>query len=137
VRQRWLFAIWGVLLALIVYMANTNVLPEHFDVRRVPGGDKAGHFFLLGVASLLANLALKVREWRLGKLRLLRGSVIVGTLITIEECTQIWSPNRTFSASDMFWNFAGIIVFGRIARWHLSRLPKPPPKAETRPLDQQ
>lgn len=121
--QRWLLGAWAALLILIIYMANTNSLPGFFDaMRKLPGGDKAGHFFLLGVASLLANLSLRTRVWEFGKLRLLQGSVIVGTMITLEECTQAFSPNRSFSLSDMCFNFAGIIVFGRVARWHLSRL---------------
>ena len=123
--QRWLMGLWVALLGLIIYLANSNALPEFFEiVRQLPGGDKAGHFFLLGVASLLANLCLKASHWQLGRLRLLRGSVIVGTIITIEECTQIMSPHRSFSASDMFFNFAGIIVFGRLARWQVARATK-------------
>jgi len=81
----------------------------------VPAADKLGHFVLLGTMSLLVNLSMDLKRWRIGGRELLAGSIIVAILATAEEFTQRFIPTRSFSLLDLAANYLGIFVFGRLA----------------------
>lgn len=85
-------------------------------VGNIPFGDKIGHFVLFGFFAFLVNLSLGRRSFGIGNFRYLAGSLIVAAIITIEEITQIFVRGRTFSFVDLFCSYAGILVFGEIAR---------------------
>lgn len=99
-----------------IYAANTGT-PFIFIklIQQIPYGDKLGHFLLIGSMSLLLNLALQVRKIQISKFSFLLGSVILFTIITIEEFSQMFFPNRTFDLVDLFFNYLGIFVFGKLA----------------------
>ena len=85
-------------------------------IRSLPFGDKIGHFFLMGIFSLLANLALSVKTIQLWKFKYLLGSLIVSAIVTLEEFSQIFVRGRAFDVGDLIVDFAGIVFFGEIAR---------------------
>lgn len=85
-------------------------------VRFVPYGDKVGHFFLMGIFSLMLNLALNARTFRLWKIQFLLGTLIVLIVVTIEEFSQIFVRGRSFDLTDLVVDFAGIFIFGELAR---------------------
>ena len=85
-------------------------------VGRIPYGDKIGHFCLMGIFSLLVNLVLQARMVQIWKFRYLLGSLIVLVIVTLEEFSQIFVRGRTFDATDLVFDYAGIIVFGEISR---------------------
>ena len=63
--KKWLFAstaLFSLFITAIVIAANTNQLPSPLDrIYLLPGGDKAGHFILFGILSLLLNKSALVR----------------------------------------------------------------------------
>jgi VanZ family protein len=75
----------------------------------------------MGIFSLLVNLALSAKTIRLWKFKYLLGSLIVSAIVTLEEFSQIFVSGRTFDAGDLTVDFAGIVIFGEIARFLLGR----------------
>lgn len=86
-------------------------------VGNVPFGDKIGHFCLMGMLSLLVNLALNAKTFQFRKLNYLLGSLIVLTLVTLEEASQIFISGRNFDPVDLIFDFAGIFICGEMARF--------------------
>jgi VanZ family protein len=52
-----------------------------------------------------------------GKFALLKGSVIVATIMTLEEFSQYFIKTRTFDLGDLSCDYVGIFVFGYLALW--------------------
>ena len=71
----------------------------------------------MGFFSFLVNLALSARCVKLWKFKYLFGSLIVLTVVTIEEFSQIFVRGRTFDWGDLAADFAGIFIFGELARF--------------------
>ena len=63
---------------------------------RLPYDDKIAHFFMMGLLALLVNLSLHASSFRIGRLKMLKGSLLVFTFIAIEEGTHMLFPARTF-----------------------------------------
>jgi VanZ family protein len=78
----------------------------------VPGGDKAGHFVLMGTLAWLLNAALKRRRVVVWRRRVLLGSVITVLVVTFEEISQLHFATRHFDLLDLAADYAGILVFG-------------------------
>ena len=117
VKRVFLLVIYAAIVAAIVWCADHHELKYLLDaVKAVPGGDKAGHFVLVGGLAFLLNWTLRCREfWCAGRLWLL-GSVLVFAIFTVDEVTQLWRPARTFDLGDLAANYAGIWCFGWLAR---------------------
>lgn len=116
-RIKLLAALYILVLAGIVILADVRETQYLFrPVRRLPYGDKIGHFLLMGMFSLVVNLSLKARTVRVWKLSYLLGSLIVLVVVTAEEFSQIYIRGRSFDWTDLVADWAGIIVFGEIAR---------------------
>ncbi|HEX8747287.1 MAG TPA: VanZ family protein [Pyrinomonadaceae bacterium] len=117
-RLKYLAIVYALFLALLVFMADQKQYQFIFRVvRRTPYADKAGHFLLMGVLSLLVNLALSCRKTRIGKLSLLTGSLVVALVVTLEEFSQIFVRYRSFDPVDLLCDYAGIILFGLLATY--------------------
>jgi hypothetical protein len=116
-RIKILAVIYILILAGIVFLADWRDTQFLFrPVRRLPYGDKIGHFLLMGLFSLLLNLALKARTIRLWRVNVLLGTLIVLIVVVIEEFSQIFIRGRSFDYTDLIADLAGILIFGEIAR---------------------
>ncbi len=82
----------------------------------IPYFDKVGHFLLMGGFSFLVNLWLKVKTFSVWKFRYLTGSLIVLIIVTLEELSQIFISGRSFDIGDLAADYAGIIIFGELAK---------------------
>ena len=76
----------------------------------------------MGMLSLLVNLALNAKTFRFWKLNYLLGSLIVLTVVTAEEFSQIFVRGRTFDAGDLVFDYAGIFIFGEAARFNCRKV---------------
>ncbi|MDQ3800257.1 MAG: VanZ family protein [Acidobacteriota bacterium] len=121
-RIKILAALYILALAGIVVLADIRETQYLFrPVRRLPYGDKIGHFLLMGMFSLVVNLVLRARTVRLfRKFGYLLGSLIVLAIVTAEEFSQIFVRGRSFDWTDLAADWAGIFIFGELARF-LSR----------------
>jgi hypothetical protein len=121
-RIKIIAAIYIFILAGIIVLADVRETQFLFGfIRRLPFGDKLGHFFLMGMFSLVLNLALSAREIRVWKLKYLLGSLIVLNVVAAEEFSQLFIGGRTFDAGDLLADAAGILIFGELARELLKR----------------
>ncbi|MBL9171930.1 MAG: VanZ family protein [Verrucomicrobiales bacterium] len=75
---------------------------------RIPGGDKLGHVGLVGMLSLLCNLAFPGRR----RFRLPAGmsvtTAVLLTLLTLEEIAQAFLPHRTCDPGDWLADLVGL-----------------------------
>ena len=85
-------------------------------VNSLPFGDKAGHFVLIGTMAYLLNYALRFKVLSVGRLAPQLGGLLVLTVITLEEFSQIWIPGRTFDVGDLVANSLGVAVAELAAR---------------------
>lgn len=110
--------IYILVLAGIVVLADIRQTQYLFlPIRKLPYGDKIGHFLLMGFLSFLVNLTLKAKSFQIWKLKYLWGSIIVLAVVTIEEFSQIFIRGRSFDLRDLGADFAGILLFGELARF--------------------
>jgi VanZ family protein len=81
-------------------------------VNTVPALDKLLHFLMYGCLAFLANVALSRRpRWSLiGAIA--TGSIIVIIVSTLEEYSNIFTPCRTWSLSDLAANYLGVACLG-------------------------
>jgi polysaccharide biosynthesis protein VpsQ len=122
VRFKILAGIYVFVLAAIVFLANGRETSNLFVfIRALPYGDKIGHFVLMGIFSLLLNLALNARSVNFGRINFLLGSAVVLPIVTIEEFSQIFLQTRSFDWIDLLFDFAGILLFGELARFLIGR----------------
>jgi hypothetical protein len=93
-------------------------LPAPFSIGSIAirGGDKAGHFVLLGGLAFTLNRALGGRSTRMGPIAVQLGGLLVALAITREEFSQMWIPSRTFDWGDLAANYAGIACADWLAR---------------------
>jgi len=85
--------------------ANMGLIP---NVIGDSGLDKIGHLILIGIFAWLFNSALRLGEINLFGLRIFVGTVVVVTVVTLEEVTQLWIHTRRFELFDLFANYLGI-----------------------------
>jgi VanZ family protein len=105
------------ILAVIIFLANRNGTAYLLEfVGFVPFGDKIGHFLLAGIFSFLFNSIFDAREINFGLIKFLLGNVAVLTIVTVEEISQIYVSGRTFDWGDLFFDYLGIYIFGKLAR---------------------
>ncbi len=111
------------MILMVIALANTDSAPALFEWvdHRLPGSDFTGHFVLMGTLSLLVNLALGARRMERWPVPILRGSLLVATVVTVEECTQIFLVHRSFSLVDLTADLLGIFLFGRLAAWWVAK----------------
>jgi VanZ family protein len=120
-RIKILAALYILALAGIVVLADIKETQYLFrPVRRLPYGDKIAHFLLMGMFSLVVNLVLRARTVGFRRFGYLLGSLIVLAIVTVEEFSQIFVRGRSFDWTDLAADYAGIFIFGELARF-LSR----------------
>ena len=112
----FLFTSFLLLLGLLIVLQNAGYRnPLFIWAQRLPYHDKLGHFFLFGGLSFFAILAIapKLGDHH-GKSACKIGSWIA-FVAALEESSQRFLANRTFSLGDYFANLLGITVLGALA----------------------
>ena len=109
----------------IIYLANTGGNSIFFDlVRSIPNGDKFGHAGLFGFLTLIIIIASKYRSFKLGKLNIYYGVIVVIPFIIGEELSQAFIASRTFDFVDIVADFIGVgiaIGFAFLASKYLTK----------------
>lgn len=121
-KMKILLFVYVFILAVIVFLANGKGTRFLLDfVGNIPYGDKLGHFLLMGIFSFLLNLVLNAKTIRFLTTNFLLGSLIVLSVVTIEEISQIFVSGRTFDWSDLIFDYLGIFLFGKLAKYVIHR----------------
>ena len=117
-RIKILLVVYVFVLAVIIFLADRKGTSYLLDfVGYIPYGDKIGHFCLMGGFAFLLNLVLDARTIKFWKFEFLPGSLIVLTIVTLEEFSQIFSRGRTFDLGDLFFDYLGIFLFSELAKF--------------------
>ena len=92
-----------------------------FFARHVPGGDRTGHFCLMGLLGLGAILCLvpRMRGSRVRSIAWVSGAVIV--FLGLEEGSQHFLPTRQFDFADFGFGALGVLVAGAVCAWWWGR----------------
>lgn len=106
----FLFGVCFCLLSAIAYSSWNLYLYQIY--RHIPGQDKTGHFFVVGILTLLVNLHWRLAYYQLGRFSILKGTVVVALFMVGDEVLQSFSPMRRFDWGDVCSNFAGALCFG-------------------------
>ncbi len=115
--RRWAI-FFGAFIVAIIILADTHHLGLLSGVYEIPFGDKAGHFFLYGLLSLVVNLAVFQARPTDNRSRLaLITCLILALLVGLEELSQIWIPSRTPSLLDLAASYLGVAFFAWCAVW--------------------
>lgn len=105
------FVLW------VIFMANTGQDMWLFEfTRKVPFGDKLGHFFVFGSLTLMANLASRGSLIRFKFGSIYWGSLAVIIFVTLEELSQYFFAARTLDLFDYLANLIGILCFTGMSR---------------------
>ena len=119
----------ALLLALTV-LADTGRLGPLQEVYSYRYGDKAGHFVMLGVVTLLVDLALlQVTERRNPFALIATAGLAIAALISLEEMSQLWIPRRNPDVFDLLASHAGIVAASLIALSLKGQVSKPAPRS--------
>ncbi|MBN1302951.1 MAG: VanZ family protein [Anaerolineales bacterium] len=124
--MRLVTVLYIVLIIAIIVGANTGQLPHFLDaVNELPYGDKVAHFFLMGILSFLVNSsALITLRGRKHKQVVLLTTLVLLSLILLEEVSQFFLPRRTLSLLDLTSDFLGVSLAAWLAyRWRQSSAP--------------
>ena len=115
--MKWLAILFSLLIILIIVLADMGALPHFLQVwKDLPYGDKAGHFILYGILTLLVDLALfRSLSKRSRKWLVLTSGLILALLIGLEEFSQQYFADRTFSLMDLAASYLGVIFFSWLA----------------------
>lgn len=115
--MKWLALLFTLFILLVIILADAGMLAQHIDfVYNVPGGDKAGHFILYGILTLLIDLALfRTRPAQSRNLLAVKSGLILALLIGLEEFSQQFFARRTFDLIDLLFSYLGVICFSIVA----------------------
>ena len=114
--MKWITILFALCIGLIIVFADLGKLGFLGIVNSIPYGDKAGHFILYGILTLLLDLTIIHAHRDINpKLIALRTGLILALLIGIEEFSQQFIASRTFSVLDLIFSYLGLIFFSWVA----------------------
>lgn len=119
--MKWLTVLFVLFIILIIILADTGNLDILYRINRIPYADKAGHFILYGILALLIDLTLfrslppeRSRGTSRKRVAVLSG-LVLALLIGLEEVSQQYFADRTFSLMDLGASYLGVISFSWLA----------------------
>lgn len=113
---KWLAVFFTLFIIVIIVLADTGNLGILSLVYYLPYGDKAGHFTLYGILAFLIDLALfRSFPFRSSQRIALVSGLILAVFIGLEEFSQQFFAERTFSYKDLIASYLGLIVFSWLA----------------------
>ena len=114
--MKWISILFALFILLIIILADMGKLGILKLVNQIPFGDKAGHFILYGILTLLVDLALfqSLPNGSRTRIAMISG-LILSLLIALEEFSQQFFPDRTFSLRDLAASLLGVIFFSWVA----------------------
>jgi len=114
--MKWAAVLFGLFIIAIIVLADKGMLGILGVINQIPFGDKAGHFILYGILTLLVELALFRALPHLNRrLLVFRTALILTLLIGLEEFSQQYFPSRTFDLIDLTFSYLGVAFFSWLA----------------------
>ncbi len=98
-------------LIILVSIANSGEESRWWPfLDHVPYGDKLGHFGLFGTLCFLCNLAFPSRKFGRAPFLITLTSLVLLTIITLEELSQLFIPSRHFDTIDLLADYIGLTM---------------------------
>ncbi len=117
-RFRLPAVLFGLFLLLVVFYADSGLGKPLMDLLlKLPNSDKIGHFVLMGLMAFLACLGFSSRRVDVLGLHPLKSSLVIAAIVTAEEISQSFFPNRHASILDLTASLAGIFILGELAAY--------------------
>jgi len=114
--MKWYAILFGLFIFAIIVLADLGLLDILGFVNRIPYGDKAGHFILYGILTLLIDLSFFRSHQDVGRnLIVLRVALILALLIGLEEYSQRFFASRTSDWVDLLFSYLGVGLFSWVA----------------------
>ena len=106
-----MFIVW------VVFLANTGGQSIWFQwVAQLPYGDKIGHAGLFGLLALLLNWVLRFARFSIKGVNFYFASVLVLSVVSLEELSQLFIASRTFDVGDLAADVVGVVIASVVAR---------------------
>jgi polysaccharide biosynthesis protein VpsQ len=113
--------LFAAFLVVIIVLADGGHLGFLGFIYSFPYGDKAGHFILYGILSLLLNLTfLRSRPLSNSKRVAVTVTLLLALAIGLEEWSQNFFAGRTPSWVDLLFGYAGVTLAAWVA-WFTNR----------------
>jgi hypothetical protein len=114
--MKWLTLFFTLFILLIIILADQGKLGMFGVLNQIPFGDKAGHFVLYGILTLLLDLTL-IRSLpdRSPKLLIVFTGLTLVLIIGLEEYSQQFFAKRTFDLVDLTFSYLGVVCFSWLA----------------------
>jgi len=110
--MKWITILFALLILLLIALADMGKLGIVGFLNEIPFGDKAGHFILYGILTLLLDLTLiRLLLTRSPKRIALSTGLILALLIGLEEFSQQFFSKRTFDLIDLGFSYLGVAFF--------------------------
>src|SRR5262245_27795343 len=105
--MKWLAILFTLFILLVIVLADAGILNHYVGfIYEVPFADKAGHFILYGILTLLLDLALfRARPEQNRKQLAILCGLVLAILIGLEEISQQFFPIRTFDLVDLTFSY--------------------------------
>ena len=115
--MKWLAILFTIFIILVIILADAGILSQYVGfLYSFPWGDKAGHFILYGILTLLINLTLtRSLPHQSRPLLAVKCGLILALLIGLEEFSQQYFANRSFDLVDLTFSYLGLIFFSWLA----------------------
>jgi polysaccharide biosynthesis protein VpsQ len=115
--MKWLAIVFTLFILLVIVLADAGLLAQYVGfVYEVSWGDKAGHFILYGILTLLIDLALfRARPHQSRRLLAVKCGLVLALMIGLEEFSQQYIANRTFDLVDLLFSYLGVTCFSVLA----------------------
>ena len=114
--MKWITALFALFIILIIVLADNGQLGILKLVNQIPYGDKAGHFILYGILTLMIDLTLfRSLPFQSPRRMTVISGLILALLIGVEELSQQFFASRTVSFQDLFAGYLGVIFFSWLA----------------------
>jgi VanZ family protein len=109
--------LFALFILLIVFLADAGLLSRYLGfLYNFPYGDKAGHFILYGILTLLINLSLFRSYPNQGRsLLAVKCGLTLALLIGLEDFSQQFFSKRTFDLVDLSFSYLGLLCFSWVA----------------------
>lgn len=112
------FVVFSLFIIGVIIAANRGTLGSSFTLAyQIPHYDKIGHFVLMGILAFLAIISLVPRMRGTQQNSTVKVGGILLIIIALEEASQYFIPNRTFSIADYLCGVAGVLLAGFLSKW--------------------
>lgn len=110
---QWLTLGYFIFLGVAAYVFSKSKYRRMLNfMSEIPQWDKYFHFCATGTLCFLINAVLSFRTFKIGKVRILWGTLIAMFMSITDEYSQTFIPGRVFDVWDIAAACSGAVVFG-------------------------